>query len=239
LAEVPQFRGRKREIAERLLRGETPAEIVLAVSTKVGYVFNVASELRKRGILPRPERIAPAPEVRHPAVPNPEPPATPPALPIPITEVAPPPRVRAKMDEVTQLQQRLRTKKQEERLDAQIIETKLQTAIVHICPNPRDVFSNQMVYTQAISLILDAMSPYKERFLFYRNTYRDFGWMYHVHEKLEEFLHHRFFIKFSNGATPRSETPLKDEVESVLDSLGHPEEVDPALARLWLHTKTL
>jgi len=47
---------------------------------------------------------------------------------------------------------------EEERVDALIMETKLQAAIVHICHNPRDVFSNQAVYTQAISIQYDSSS---------------------------------------------------------------------------------
>jgi hypothetical protein len=121
---------------------------------------------------------------------------------------------------------------EEERVDALIMETKLQAAIVHICHNPRDVFSNQAVYTQAIGLILSTVMPNSNRFVFYMYSYqRDFGWKNHIQEKLEEFLNQRF-TSFIKGAVPRSETPLKDEVESVLESLDHPEEIISGLVRL-------
>ena len=160
MAEIIRFRGRKREIAERFLRNETPADIALAVGTTAAYVYNVASELRKRGIQPRPPRIAPPQEIRHPARPHAEPRANPQAPPIPIRdEGGPSPRVRAKMDELSQLQQALRSMQQEEQVDVLIRETQLQTAIVHVCPNPGDVFAKQAVYTPAISLILNTMMP--------------------------------------------------------------------------------
>ena len=50
MAFIPQFRGKKREIVERSLRGETPADIVLALATSAAYVHNVRSEARGLGI---------------------------------------------------------------------------------------------------------------------------------------------------------------------------------------------
>jgi len=91
MSEIIQFSGRKREIAERLLRNESPMDIASAVGTTLAYIYNVRSELKKRGIQPNRPGNAPPQELRNPVTPNTEPRANPQAPPIPITEELGPP----------------------------------------------------------------------------------------------------------------------------------------------------
>jgi len=109
----------------------------------------------------------------------------------------------------------------EEHVDALIEETKLRTVIVHICPNPHDMFANQTAYTEAMTLILNRQKPYSTRFAFLMvHYYQRHGWENQGDQTLKAVLDQRFRY-FINGAVPRSETPITDEVLKVLGLLGH------------------
>jgi len=175
-------RGRKQRIAERLARGESPGEIATAENTTRHYVYNVRSELRRRGIELVGQRQHEEPDplpLRQPiqtAQPTDEP--THATVNIRNGGVDVDPEVARLRNEiahanpmVTALRERVNLRQthrgiliEERRLLRLDDEARLESAIVEFCPNPRtELLNDESMYVRAMRRLLEE-EPYR-RFL--------------------------------------------------------------------------
>ncbi|MGA3297498.1 MAG: helix-turn-helix domain-containing protein [Candidatus Bathyarchaeia archaeon] len=241
---VRQFRGRKRDIVERLSRGESPAEIVTAVGTSRSYVYNVRSELRSLGV----EFVDPHRQDEPIDSPSREGERSPTSAPTGESTLVAVGGSKNYIQQVIDADPEVQTLRRqiivalpriailrerrslrqfqhavlvhEGRLQNQDVEEQLRTAIVDICPNiPGDLFTNRLRYFRAMRQLLN-QQPYHDILEVWVSL-----WGNTTELKLNAILL-RFFEWFAflrrTGLLRMSQTFVRDHVEQFFSFLTNP-----------------
>jgi hypothetical protein len=255
---VPPARSKRANILERLARGETVDEIARAEATSPYYVYNVKSkEKRKRASSENasPSISTPIAEDLNPEaaqtgrVPlEPTISSAPPVADIvtgtfplaisiedPVSD-----EIRLNMTETSNrlmlLRQRsalahqnLQLSMDEMRVRAELLETRIRQAIVHECPDTRDMFANQNLYTESMITILENVEPFKTLYRRIVDSQKAHGLgVAFAHQtdasRLRACLRQSFEFIDAFGLNARSSgTPLRDHVIRFLRGIVNPD----------------